>query len=190
MAVTPSDKPPPGPASAERRGNGPRALSAITLRAALPLLAKRGLAEEALLSRWAEVVGPMLAAHVHPMRLVRARRKPGGEGGVLGAGGVLHLRVEGGAVALELQHRLPQVIERVNGFLGWAAVERITLHQGRLLRTRTAPVREPPPLPAERAASLGSGLEGVDDADLRAALARLGTAVGRLEAGRSRRRPG
>jgi hypothetical protein len=155
-----------------------QALSAVTFKTALPLLARRGLAEESLLTNWSAVVGPMLAARCHPQRLQRPRR------GTEGEGCVLHLKVEGGSAAMEIQHRLPQLIERVNTFLGWRAVERVTLHQGRITRTPPKRAKDPPPLPAERRAVLERELADVEDPDLRAALERLGEAVGRLNGDR------
>ncbi|MCF8483179.1 MAG: DciA family protein [Rhodospirillum sp.] len=160
-----------------RRSRRIQALSAVTFKAALSVLSRRGLAEESLLSNWDAVVGPLLATRSHPQRLQRPRKGEAPDGG---GGCVLHLKVEGGAVAMEIQHRVPQIIERVNGFLGWPAVGRITLHQGRVRRSIRPQRKDPPPLSPERRAALDAELAGVDDPDLRAALARLGEAVGRL----------
>lgn len=188
------------PARTRKRGGSPRRLGGAVLRAALPLLARRGLAEEALLAHWPEIVGPALASRVYPQRLVRPRRAPKAPAtdpiagdtpsrtaaaeASAGAGATLHLRVESGAVALELAHRLPQLQERINRFLGHRAIGRLTLHQGRPLlplRPRRAAL---PPLPADRRASLDRALATIPDPALRQALARLGEAVGRREAGR------
>ena len=49
----------------------------------------------------------------------------------LGRDGVLKLRAAPGA-ALELQHRAPLIIERINLFFGRAAVTRLALVQGPL----------------------------------------------------------
>ncbi|WP_413204740.1 DUF721 domain-containing protein [Rhodospirillum sp. A1_3_36] len=178
-------KPPGGETAAKgtiapappRRSRKTQALSAVTFKAALPVLSRRGLAEESLLSNWAAIVGPMLASRSHPQRLQRPRKGNAPDGG---GGCVLHLKVEGGAVAMEIQHRMPQIIERVNGYLGWPAVGRITLHQGRLHRPNRRKFKDPPPLSSERRSALEAELAEVDDPDLRAALARLGEAVGRL----------
>ena len=85
------------------------------------------------------------------------------------------LRVEGPA-AIEILHLAQAICERVNRFLGWRAVERITLRQ--------APLRRPAPSPAPAAdpaaaARIAATMPEIADDDLRAALARLGAAVKR-----------
>jgi hypothetical protein len=74
-----------------------------------------------------------------------------------------------------VQHLSGVVIERVNRFFGWPAIGRIALRQAPLVRR---PKRAPPPRPhAALAQAIAAGLTGVSDADLRAALGRLGAAV-------------
>ncbi len=172
-------------ASGEKRGGGPKALSAVALKAARPYLARRGLAEDALLKHWPEVAGPLLSSRVWPVRLQRPRQDPAGTGGGGGGGGTLHVAADGGAVALELQHRMPMLIERINGALGYRAVSRITVHQGHGVRPQVPRRKTPPPLSDARRKELDLALETVEDDALRAALRRLGEAVGRRNGGGS-----
>ncbi len=110
-----------------------------------PLLKKRPPLEAALLLDWNEAVGPELAALCQPLRLKRERRA---ETQV----GALEVACLSWA-ALELQHRAPQVIERVNAFLGVPAVERLRIRQvARLPGSRPQkdsgpPAFAPPPAP-------------------------------------------
>jgi hypothetical protein len=85
------------------------------------------------------------------------------------------LRVEGPA-AIEIQHLTHLICERVNRFLGWRAVERITLRQAPLRRSvrPSAPAAD-----AAAAAQVAATMPEIADEDLRAALARLGAAVKR-----------
>jgi hypothetical protein len=71
---------------------------------------------------------------------------------------VLHLTVEG-AHAVMLQHVVPTIIERVNRFFGYPAVERVTLRQGRVSARNAAatPAPLPAPLPADLGDSLAQG---------------------------------
>ena len=87
----------------------------------------------------------------------------------------LILRVEGPA-AIEIQHLSGLIIERVNRFFGWQAVDRVTLRQAPLTR-RPQPAQLKPidPGAAERIASTLA----VADDGLRAALGRLGAALKR-----------
>ena len=90
----------------------------------------------------------------------------------------LRVRV-GGAAALEIQHMEPQIIERVNGYFGYRAIDRLQLVQGPL---PAPPLRRmPPPLDAARARAIETKVAGIGDPDLRAALARLGSAIARRQ---------
>jgi hypothetical protein len=89
---------------------------------------------------------------------------------------VLKLRASPG-VALELQHRAPLLIERINQFFGRSVISRLTLVQG-LLPLLAKPSKPPMrPLLESEAKALERRLSGISDADLRTALTRLGRAV-------------
>ena len=162
----------PGGDRGERRA-GFRAVGASLSRIVGPIVARHGGGMGTRLkSEWAAIVGPELALATWPESLVR--------------GGTLKLRVAPGK-ALELQHRTPLVIERVNLFFGREAVTRLVLVQAPLPLASPAPrVSEPFVQPGE-AAMLDRQLDVVANAELRAALARLGRRVigaGRDDSGR------
>ncbi len=154
--------------AAERRGRGFRALAQDLGRLTAPLFAKRGLAAGALVTRWPEVVGPQLATFTIPERIIFARGRR--------EDGTLAVRVENGALALELQHLAPQLIERVNGFFGYRAVERLKLTQGPLPARRTPRRPATAATPAGPTETVRRRLATVEDGDLRAALTDLATA--------------
>jgi len=132
----------------------------------------QGFANTEILSRWADIVGPEIAAHSEPIKINWPR--PVGE--ETPAPATLMLRVEGPA-ALEIQHLSALILERVNRFFGWQAIGRIALRQAPL-RRRAPPRRPAPPDPA-LAARIAESLPTIDDEDLRKALARLGAAIKR-----------
>ncbi len=141
-----------------------KTLPKITKRA----LGRRGFAEADLLGAWAGIVGQEVAAHCLPRKLDRPRR--GKEGS-----GTLTLRVDTG-FALEIQHMEPQLLERINGYFGFRAVERLRLLQA----PGPPPAPEPPPeapIPPEAESALRARLGGVGDEDLKSALDRLGRAL-------------
>jgi len=83
---------------------------------------------------------------------------------------VLTLIVEG-AHAPMMQHVAPAIVERVNRFFGYPAVERVTFRQG-IVQAEKAKARPAPslrPIPAE----LGDSLREVADPELRACLESL-----------------
>jgi hypothetical protein len=153
------------------RRRGAVALAELVGKVLAPVTAKRGFATADLLAAWPEIVGPRYADCTRPERVSwprgeEAARKPG----------LLVLRVDGPR-AIFVQHEAGQIIERVNGFLGYAAIGQMRIVQGPVgPRTPAppAPARELRPVEEMR---LAATVAGVADEDLREALARLGRGV-------------
>jgi hypothetical protein len=146
----------------ERRP-GFRAAGANLVRIVGPIVARHGGGILVRLkAEWATIVGPALAAATWPEALAR--------------GGTLKLRVAP-AKALELQHRSPLVLERVNLFFGREVATRLALVQGPL--PLPAPTPPPPtsPLGPREAAALDRQLANIASPELRDALAGLGRRV-------------
>src|ERR1700722_9801812 len=91
--------------------------------------AKQGFAARELVTRWAEIAGPEVAAHSEPLKIQWPRPV---EGQNLEPA-TLVLRVEG-PMALEIQHASDAIIDRVNRFFGWQAIGRIVFRQAPLSR--------------------------------------------------------
>lgn len=145
----------------------PRAIAAVLPKVTAKVLGKRGFAIAAVITDWAEIMGPTLAADTVPRRIAFPRDRRGG--------GTLHLSATG-AIATELQHLEPQILERINGYFGFQAVTRLVIHHG--LRPRPAPRPAAADPPAGRAAGpTEDRLAVVEDPALREALRRLGHAV-------------
>ncbi len=151
-----------------RRG-GMRALAATLPAITRRALGRRGFAEGGLIADWPSIVGAAIATRCQPVKLSLAR--PGRR-----QDGALMLRVEPG-FALELQHLTPQIIERVNGHYGYAAIARLTLQQGPLGAARRRPPAPKRPLGAAEEAELQQQVATVEDEELRGALERLGRAL-------------
>ena len=132
---------------------------------------RQGFASAELVTRWPDIVGVEIAAHSEPIRIQWTRPAEGGER----EPGTLVLRVEGPA-AIEIQHLADVICERVNRFLGWRAVARLALRQAPLKRGERKPARGVDPVAAAR---IAENLSDIGDADLKAALARLGAAIKR-----------
>jgi hypothetical protein len=137
-----------------------------------------GFVQSSIVSRWREIVGVRYAAVSSPESI---RFPPGKK-----SRGVLTLVVEG-AHAPMMQHVAPTIVERVNAFFGYPAVERVAFRQGIVqaarVRSRRAPYLPEPfgaaLAPAERdmlreiPAELGDSLRQVADPELRACLESL-----------------
>lgn len=152
-----------------------------------PVTAKQGFAGGEIVSRWAEIVGPDLAAVSAPVKLAVPPRAPAADPAAPPPRATLSLRVEG-AFALEAQHRAHEIIERVNAHLGWPCVGDIRIRQGSIApQTQSRPGRAgPPPATAEQRAAVAKAIGAIEDEGLAGAVARLGEAA--LAAGKSRTR--
>ena len=124
-----------------------------------------GFVQSSIVSRWSEIVGARYAKVSSPESI----RFPTGRK----AGGVLTLLVEGAHSPL-IQHLTPLILERVNRFFGYAAINRIVFRQGRPLTDAPRPQRpQLRPVPKE----LGDGLREIADPELRTCLESLAAQI-------------
>jgi hypothetical protein len=124
-----------------------------------------GFVQSSIVSRWGDIVGQRYARVSSPESI----KFPAGRK----AGGVLTLLVEGAHAPL-IQHLTPMIVDRVNRFFGYAAINRIVFRQGRV----PAPVPRPErpqlrPVPKD----LGEGLREIADPELRACLESLAAQI-------------
>jgi len=128
-----------------------------------------GFIQSAIVSRWSEIVGERYGR----VSLPESIRFPVGRK----SSGVLTLLVEGAHAPL-VQHLAPLIIERVNRFFGYPAIDRIVFRQGK------------PPAPAQRLVrpdlrpvpkELGEGLRQIVDPELRACLESLAARISETE---------
>ncbi len=98
-----------------------------------PAFEKFGFPAAAILTDWAAIAGPELAAFTAPERLKWPRAAASAEGDASTTGATLILRV-GGARALEVEHLRSQLIERINASFGYRAVSEIRVVQAPLAR--------------------------------------------------------
>lgn len=142
---------------------------------------KFGFSTATLITDWARIAGNELAAYTMPERLKWPR---GGESASADdiesdrRGGKLILRVDP-ARALDVEYRARQIMDRINSYFGYRAVETIRLVQAPLEVRPTAPRRETP-----TEATGGAAADPLD-----AALARLEHGMRRDQPRRSPRSP-
>jgi len=156
MAKSPSSN---SRAAAPRRGHA-RAAGELVGDIAGTTFKRFGFVQGAVVSRWAEIVGERYARVSTPesVRFPHGRK----------SGGTLTLTVVGAHAPL-MQHLTPLIVERVNRFFGYAAIDKLVFRQGRA-ESAKRPVR-PVPRPISR--ELGEGLREIADPGLRACLESL-----------------
>ncbi|HEX6784060.1 MAG TPA: DciA family protein [Sphingomicrobium sp.] len=124
-----------------------------------------GFVQHSIVSRWAEIVGERYAKVSCPESI----KFPMGKR----AAGVLTLMVDGAHAPL-IQHLTPIIVERVNRFFGYAAIDRIVFRQGKPPAPAERPKRpELRPVPKE----LGEGLREIADPELRNCLESLAAQI-------------
>ncbi|WP_323796534.1 DUF721 domain-containing protein [Nisaea sp.] len=156
------------PSTWRRRIGGLARLAAVAPTLSDKALRRRGFAESRIISDWPAIVGEVLSLQCAPEKMVFARGATGG--------GTLHLRVAG-AAALEIQHQIPVLIERINMVFGYSAIARIALKQGPLPKRRESLRPKLRPLKPEEVKQVTDSVAGVERNDLRQALEDLGKAV-------------
>lgn len=164
------------PSAAIRSTGGAKAVGSFVPRIAQPAFQAHGFPSAEILSEWPAIAGADLAGYTAPERLVWPRRPPDhggedqtsqGERGRRQTGATLVLRVDGPR-ALEVQHGAPQIIDRINTYFGYRAVTTLRIVQGPVVRDSTGSEPNLPAPPPDE-----TGLERIEDEDLRTALARL-----------------
>lgn len=124
-----------------------------------------GFVQSSIVSRWGEIVGERYAKVSSPESI----RFPAGKK----AGGVMTLLVDGAHAPL-IQHLTPLIIERVNRFFGYGAINRIVFRQGKPPAPPARPERpQLRPVPKE----IGDGLREIADPELRACLESLAAQI-------------
>ena len=182
----------PRRAAAGRAGNGMLAVGSFVAGLAGKAFAKYGFATAGLITEWPAIAGHDLALYTRPERLRwppaardgedgapshekgHQRRQRGHQKGRQGA--TLLLRVDA-ARGLDVQFSARQIIERINGYFGYAAIAELRILQGPIATPTAAKARSPlnpsgSPPPGEDPL-----LAQISDAALRAALVRLGEGV-------------
>jgi hypothetical protein len=148
------------------RSNRPRAVGDMLPAVGGAAFRRFGFVQHSVVSRWGEIVGPRYAGVSAPesIRFPQGKRSHG----------TLTLVVEG-AHAPMMQHVAPVIVERVNRFFGYPAIERVQFRQG-MVRVAATSRKAPPslrPLPPE----MGESLRQVDDPELRNVLEALARGI-------------
>ena len=152
------------PGESERSGR-PRAAGELIGDIGGQSFRRFGFVQHSIVSRWGEIVGERYAKVSSPESI----KFPAGKK----AGGVLTLLVDGAHAPL-IQHLTPMIVERVNRFFGYAAINRIVFRQGKPPAPTPKPERpQLRPVPKE----LGEGLREIADPELRHCLESLAAQI-------------
>ena len=130
---------------------------------------KRGFADGEILHRWPAIIGEMLAQTSHPEKIVYPKGRNGD--------GTLQLRVGNPGLALDIQHMEPVVLDRINAYFGYRAINRIKIIQAPVPHQKGKPNYKTHVLTEAEKKSLDQQLSTVGDPKLKKALEKLGESV-------------
>ncbi len=148
-----------------KRGGPARAVADLLPDVGGAAFRRFGFVQSAVVSRWAEIVGPRYAAVSAPESI----KFPHGKR----AEGTLTLVVRG-AHGPMMQHITPEIIDRVNRFFGYPAIARVAIRQGDV---PAPPSRKAPPSIRAIPVELGESLRAIADPEFKAVLEALAAGV-------------
>lgn len=139
-----------------------------------PICAKRGFASASLLSWWPDIVGVDYEKSTFPESINWPKRHD--QRGADAALAVLTVRVLP-SQALFFQHEVPQVLERINQFLGYQAIGRLRIVQGQIKLPEAARRAQITELSDQQKAALDAQIGDIGSEGLQASLKKLGAAI-------------
>lgn len=139
-----------------------------------PICARRGFGSASLLSWWPDIVGVDYEKSSFPETIDWPKRHD--QSGADAALAVLTVRVLP-SQALFFQHEVPQILERINRFLGYQAIGRVRVVQGEIASQESKVRRKTKQLSDAQQVRLDKQVASVNSDDLQTALKRLGAAI-------------
>ncbi len=154
------------------RGGPARQISDLMPQIGRTAFRRFGFVQSSVVTRWPEIVGPTHAKVCSP----EAIRFPPGEK----SEGILQLVVLPAHAPL-IQHVIPEIMERVNRFFGYAAVSRVKIRQGAVQPPHAERRPSAPPSLKPIPMELGDSLRDIGDPELRTVLESLARSMGSNE---------
>jgi hypothetical protein len=132
-----------------------------------PISQQQGFVRSSILLDWHLIVGERFANFCQPEKIsFPLERRTGGR---------LTLKTSS-AFALEISHLETILVERINRYFGYKAVDKLLIKNGRLT-PRTVKKQPQPQITADQLSHIETMLEGIKNSALRSALIELGKGV-------------
>lgn len=163
----------------KRIPNRPRPVADLLPGLTEGIFGKKNLLFGKMLAAWPQIAGPDMAPLTVPVELkFRRAPKDGGAKKTVKAGqAVLHLAVQP-AYALEFSYQKDLLVERLNMFFGYAAIQDIKVVQhSEVMNNKKTPPPPPRPLTTAETGQLDALVAGIQEKDLQTALKNLGKAI-------------
>ncbi len=158
----------------ERRSFKTRSIAEIAGRVSDRAFRRYGFLKSDVIMHWADIVGTVLARSSLPERLVLPRNTE--TINTQKKAGTLHIRIDG-SFAPEMQHLEPLVIERINSYYGFKAVEKLVFHHGIVNYEKPRRTYSEPILSDSQKKDLDSCLKNIKDEKLKKSLYKVGAEI-------------
>ena len=149
----------------KKRSYKTRGLSGILQPTLEPIRKQRGFATDIILREWPNIIGAELAAMCVPQKMNLRE----------GHGGSLTVWCDP-AFATELHYQLPLIIEKIASYLGYRAVEKITIQQHSFEPPEELVNLDHLPLTPEQKEEVSKATKQAEDEDIRNSLQRIAAA--------------
>ena len=161
------------PDTRKGRGSFARAVGNYVPKIAAKAFEKYGFHTAEIMTQWSRIAGPEFAAFTKPERMRWPRVQSAGTAGNAAVeqrpGATLHLLVEP-ARALDAEYRASEIIERINSYFGYRAVETLRLIQSPIAKGQQTLGNE---LIDRKLVQTDAPLPQIEDEPLKAALKAL-----------------
>lgn len=132
----------------------------------LPFIKSQGFCEARIILDWPQIVGSFLSEQTSPQKISFSKGNK--------RDGTLFIAVTS-AIAPEISHMIPQIMERINGYFGYGAIQRIVLRHGNpLLKTEISQKPLKVLHGKQNISELKKLVQEIDDENLKNALINLG----------------
>lgn len=131
-----------------------------------PLMEKRGFASLDILENWEYIAGATVAAGSQVQKLTFPAQKR--------TNGTVHIKVFGGAYALLIQQQRAAIVERINRFLGYPAVDKIQIHQGEIISPPVIDIQTAVKISPLQKLHIKAAVQEIDNPEIAEVLSRIG----------------
>lgn len=132
-------------------------------------LGARGFSNVDIIENWADILGPDLSRGIAPVKIVFKNESR--------SHGVLHVKSSGGAFAMLCEHQKGRILDRINTYFGYPAVESLKIIQGALKLKADEPIACFKKISKQQKVALEKKVALIEDEDLRRQMYEIGLAL-------------
>lgn len=155
--------------SAGRRYQGLTSLTRSVRAVSKAALGARGFANVDIIENWTDILGADLSRGIVPVKIVFKNESR--------SHGVLHVKSAGGAFAMLCEHQKGRILNRINTYFGYPAVESLKIIQGALKLKTPESMPRVRKISAAQKEALEKKVALIEDEDLRRQMYEIGVAL-------------